>query len=240
MAMGYDSHPANAISTSVPAVLRIEVETTTGPVPAILEGEGAVGILLATGAGTGQEHPGMAGLRHRLAVAGFTVLTFEYPYRARGARFPDPMPRLQEAHRAAAATLRSRMDGPLVLAGRSMGGRISTMLAAAGEPCAAVVCYGYPLHPGGRPDRLRISHLGDLTVPTLFLSGTRDRLATPELVERHLRPLPIADLVWIENADHSFRRRGTSPGEMLDELVTETVRWLQAIAGLAGDPAPTR
>lgn len=210
-----------------------DLETPAGVVPARLEGEGAWGILLATGAGTGQDHPGVAGLRSRLADFA-RVMTFEYAYRAQGRPFPDRQPKLLAVHRAAAECLRSEVGERLVLTGRSMGGRMSTILAAEGEECAGVVAYGYPLHPAGRPERLRVEHLGEIPVPILFLTGTRDALATRELVERHLVPLPAARVEWVEGADHSFRRTGTSPEEMLDHLAEATRGWLTALVQQLG------
>lgn len=204
------------------------IDTPVGEVPARLEGEGDTGILLATGAGTGQDHPGVAGLRSRLARR-HLVMTFEYAYRAAGRRFPDRQPALLAVHRAAAARLAEHVGHRLVLAGRSMGGRMSTILAAQGEPCRAVVAYGYPLHPPGKPDKLRVDHLPSLPVPTLFLSGDRDALATPTLMEQHVAPLEMATLVWVEGADHSFRRRGTTPDAMLDHLVEVTEDWLSEL-----------
>lgn len=204
------------------------IETPLGPVPARLEGGGETGILLATGAGTGQDHPGVAGLRSRLSRH-FRVMTFEYAYRAAGRRFPDRQPRLLAVHRSAAARLREEVDDRLVLAGRSMGGRISTILASEGEPCRAVVAYGYPLHPPGKPEKLRIEHLGGLTVPTLFISGDRDVLATPALVDAHLSSLPTSTVTWVEGADHSLRKRGVSHDEMLDHLAALTVDWLRSL-----------
>lgn len=222
----------------MPSVRRFELETPEGAVPARLRGEGPRGFVLATGAGTGQDHPGVAGLAERLADAGITVLTFEYAYRAAGRTFPDRAPRLLSVHRAAVDRIRREVEGrPVVLGGRSMGGRMSTMLAAEGVECAGVVAYGYPLHPAGKPDRLRIDHLPDIEVPTLFLSGTRDALATPELVERYLTSLPGACLVWIDDADHSFRRRGTSSDEMLDLLTTHTLTWLEGLSEVGEEPA---
>lgn len=205
-----------------------ELSTPAGEVPARLHGQGPWGILLATGAGTGHDHPGVAGLRSRLADFA-RVMTFEYAYRARGRPFPDRPPKLLAVHRAAAERLRGEVGERLVLAGRSMGGRMSTVLAAGGEACAGVVAYGYPLHPAGRPESLRVEHLGDIPTPTLFLTGTRDALATPELVERHLAALPFARVEWVEGADHSFRRKGTSAEEMLDHLADVTRRWLTAL-----------
>lgn len=210
------------------------LDTPMGSVPAHLDGEGKWGVLLATGAGTGQDHPGVAGLRSRLAGVG-QVMTFEYAYRAAGRRSPDRQPKLLAVHRAAAALLRERVGRRLVLAGRSMGGRMSTILAAEGEECAGVVAYGYPLHPAGKPERLRVEHLYDITVPILFITGSNDALARPDLVERHLAPLPTAELVWVEGANHSFRRKGIDAAGMLDHLAAVTREWL---AGLPDPVAP--
>lgn len=209
------------------------LDTPAGPVPGHIEGEGPLGILLATGAGTGQEHDGVAGLRRRLANAGATVMTFEYAYRAAGRTYPDRLAKLLAVHRAAASHLRERVGELLVLAGRSMGGRMSTMLAAENEPCRAVVVYGYPLHPAGRPDKLRVEHLSAVTVPMLLITGTRDALARPDLVERHLAPLPTVTLELVPEADHSFRRRGAPADVMLDLLASTTLRWLSGLSGLA-------
>lgn len=214
----------------------LALETPDGPVPARIEGEGVVGILLATGAGTGHDHPGVAGLSTRLAAAGATVMTFEYAYRAAGRRFPDPPAKLLAVHRAAAEHLRRRVGGELVLAGRSMGGRMSTMLTAEGEPCAGVVAYGYPLHPPGRPERLRVEHLTKVGVPLLLITGSNDSLARRDLVELHLAPLPMARVVWVEGANHSFHRKGTKPEEMLDHLANITIEWISGLSGLTGTP----
>lgn len=211
---------------------RFDLETPHGEVPATIEGEGRLGILVATGAGTDQSHPGVAGLRSRLAAAGATVMTFDYAYRAAGRPFPDRAPKLLAVHRAAADHLRKLVDG-VVLAGRSMGGRMSTMMAAAGDDCVAVVAFGYPLHPAGKPDKLRVEHLADIAVPALFITGTKDALASGPLVDVHLKSLPTATVVMIENADHSFRRAGSKPDEMLDLLAATTVDWLVGVSELA-------
>lgn len=113
------------------------------------------------------------------------------------------------------------------------------MLASEGEPCAAVVVYGYPLHPPGKPDRLRVEHLANVEVPMLLISGTNDALARPELVSRYLASLPTVTLELIPDADHSFRRRGTAPEDMLDVLAALTTDWLESVPGLAdSDPNP--
>lgn len=226
-----DFHPPDAIRVGGDSLLLVEtfeLDTPAGTVPARLEGDGRWGILLATGAGTGQDHPGVAGLRARLAAFA-RVMTFEYSYRAEGRRAPDRQPKLLAVHRAAAARLREETGETLILAGRSMGGRMSSMLAADEEVCAGVVAYGYPLHPAGRPERLRVDHLPDVPVPILFVTGTRDALARSDLVERYLVPLQQGQTEWVEGADHSFRRRGTTPEEMLDHLAEVTRKWLASL-----------
>lgn len=214
----------------------LQVDTPSGPVPARIEGEGEPAVLLATGAGTGQDHPGMVGLRTRLATRGMTVMTFEYAYRAAGRSFPDRPDRLLEVHAAASSHLQQVTGSVPVLAGRSMGGRIATMLAARGEPCLAVVAYGYPLHPAGKPESLRIDHLVEVAVPLLLITGTNDALARSDLVERHLVPLPTATVTLVEDANHSFRRKGTSPDDMLDHLADITEHWLRGLPGLGESP----
>lgn len=114
---------------------------------------------------------------------------------------------------------------------------MASMLAAEGERCAAVVLFGYPLHPAGRPERLRIAHLPAVGAPMLFLSGTRDRLARMELLEPVVAGLPGATLEVIEGADHSFevtRADGRAREEVLDDLVGRAVRWLEAISPARG------
>ncbi len=187
------------------------------------------GVLLAHGAGVDQDHPAMVRLRDALAARGLPVLTFNYPYADAGRKRPDRQPALMECHRAAAAWFRSHVDEDLVLAGRSMGGRIATLLAAEGEPCAGVVVYAYPLHPVGKPEQLRTGHLAAIDVPMLFFVGTRDAMARPELVAQWLRPLPTVTVESVEEADHSFRvpkRTGRTHEEVIESLAARTVEWL--------------
>lgn len=194
-----------------------------------LSGDRRPGVVLAHGAGVGQEHPGITTIRDGLAAAGFPVLTFNYPYMEAGRKSPDPANTLLAAHRSAVAWFRRHVTDRVVLAGRSMGGRMASMLAADGEPCDGLILYAYPLHPAGRSDRLRIEHLGRITVPMLFFVGTRDRLALPDLVDAHLRALPTAVVVDIPDADHSFRvpkRTGRTWEEVMDEIVSRSVAWL--------------
>jgi hypothetical protein len=194
-----------------------------------LAGSGNIGILLAHGAGTTQDHPFMMRLRDGLAREGHTVLTFNYRYSDRGSRRPDTMPVLLQAHRAAADYLASRV-GSLFLAGRSMGGRMGTYLAADGYPTKGLVLYAYPLHPPGRPDKLRVEHLARITVPMLFFQGTRDALSRMDLFDAHLATLPHAEVEILEGASHSTRGGGWTETGMADHLVARTTHWTRQVS----------
>lgn len=185
-------------------------------------------VLLAHGAGAGQDHPGVVSIRDGLAERGHPVLTFNYPYMEAGRRFPDRQPKLVACHRAAAAWLRERFPS-LVMAGRSMGGRMASYLAAEGEPGEGLVFYGYPLHPAGKPDRIRAAHLPEVPAPMLFFTGSRDALALPEQVQMWLAPLEQATIEIIPDADHGFRvpkRSGRTRREVIAWMVDRTSEWI--------------
>jgi predicted alpha/beta-hydrolase family hydrolase len=118
---------------------------------------------------------------------------------------------LLEAVREGAAALAQRTGlAPerIVLGGRSMGGRICSMAAAEGLPCLGLVLISYPLHPPGRPDRLRVEHLPDIRVPCLFVSGTRDAFATPDELESAICVIPgDVERLWVEGGDHGLRKK---------------------------------
>ena len=149
---------------------------------------------------------------------------------------PDRMPVLLEAHKLACEHARERFpDRPLVLAGKSMGGRASTMLAAEGEECAAIVLFGYPLQRPKAPHKPRVAHFPDVRVPTLFLQGTRDPLAPLEPLREHLPSLGAEHtLEIIDGADHGFSIRKTDPDvpyrppeEVQADLVARTLAFLK-------------
>lgn len=208
-----------------------------GEVTARLIGEGGCGILLAHGAGTNQDHPFMVLLRDGLAASGHSVMTFNYPYTERGAKRPDRTEKLVSCHVAAAEFLRGRVDH-LFLAGRSMGGRIGTYAVAEGAESAGIVLYAYPLHPAGKPDKLRIDQFADIEVPMLFFQGTRDALARMDLFDAHIRALPNVEVEILEGATHSPRGGGWTPESTADRLVTATTRWTTRVS--SGEERPER
>ncbi len=206
-----------------------DAETVTG----ILEGGTgtAPGILLAHGAGAGQHHRWMVFMRGALAAQGFPTMTFDYRYTARGRKAPDRLPTLLDVHEAAADTL-SEMVDEVVLAGKSMGGRVASHLAADRRwPASALVYYGYPLVPVGKPEPRDTTHLARISSPQLFFAGTRDRLGPPDLVREVVTGLPDACLVVVDDADHSFavpKRTGRTQAEVLTEIAARTAEFVRS------------
>lgn len=171
------------------------------------------GLLLAHGAGYGMESPFMGRLAAGLVELGFGVLRFNYPYRERALRAgkrmlpPDPRAVLEAAHALALAELARRSGDPRPwLAGKSLGARISTLLAAKDHPCRGLVLFGYPLHPAGQQEKERSEHFPAIAQPALFLQGTRDDLCDVERLKTALGRFggPVA-LELLETADHSFK-----------------------------------
>ena len=152
----------------------------------------------AHGAGGHKDDRGMLRLAQALAPY-LDVQRFNFPYSAAGSRRPDPMPLLKDAFRNAVP------EGKHIIGGRSMGGRVASMLAAESFPCAGLLLFAYPLHPAGQPEKLRDAHLAKIRVPVLCFNGTRDALCTRELMERAVSGLPNWRMHWLEGADHSFR-----------------------------------
>ncbi len=198
-------------------------------VTALVEGSGPIGILLAHGAGTDQEHPSIAELRTGLAAGGHTVMSFNYPYTERGSKRPDHQDRLVACHRAAAEFLHERVDH-LFLAGRSMGGRMGTYLVAGGYPAYGLILYAYPLHPAGRPEKLRVDQFSDIAVPMLFLQGSNDALSRMDLFEKHIRPLPNAEVDMLEGAGHGFRGGGWTLDTIIERYVTTSLAWIDRLS----------
>jgi hypothetical protein len=189
-------------------------------------------VVLAPGAGSARQHPSLADVQNGLAAAGWTTVTFNFPYREAGRRIPDPRPILERCWEAVldAVQADARLAPSwIAIGGRSMGGRIASHVAAAGAPVKGLVFLGFPLHPAGRPGVERAAHLAAISVPMLFVQGTRDALADPALMSTVLAGLPRSTLLAIEDADHSFRvprRSGRSEQDVRREIVAAVASWL--------------
>ncbi len=212
---------------------RIEVPTAHGSVSAVLsgpDGGGAqVGIALAHGAGAGIDHPWMVAMRERLAARGFLVLAFEYAYMAQGRKAPDRLPKLLDVHESAVGALAEHAD-TVVLAGKSMGGRVGGHLAAErGVHCDGLIYLGYPLVAMGAREPRPTGHLSELAAPQLFVSGDRDTLGPLDLITEVASSVPDGRLVVIESGDHSLvplKRSGRTLGDTLDEAVAAIAEWI--------------
>ena len=160
-------------------------------------------------------------------------MRFNFDYRERGSKRPDPMPKLEARMAAVVEEVRQELaPGRLLIGGRSMGGRVATMLAAAGFACDGLVLFAYPLHPAGEPDKLRAAHLADIRAPVLCLNGTRDALCRRDLMERALAPVRAPwTMHWLEGADHSFhvlKSSGRTDEDVLHEVGEAFSRWRAA------------
>ncbi len=191
-------------------------------------------LVLAHGAGAPMRSAFLVAVARGVAAGGSRVVRFEFPYmrarRAGGARgAPDREPVLRESW---LTTIESLGGGSrLVVGGKSLGGRIASMVAdEAGV--AGLVCLGYPFHPPGKPERLRTRHLEALATPALIVQGTRDPFGSREEVARY-RLSPSIRIAWIEDGDHSFKPRassGRTEAETLKEAVARVREFLKVLS----------
>lgn len=191
-------------------------------------------LVLAPGAGSGRDHPFLLGLSSALAEAGVATLRFDFPYRETGRRFPDRPPAAIAAWRAAMDAARERAGGaPVWAGGKSFGGRMASMAVADGMPAAGLVLLGYPLHPPGKPEALRVEHLPEVHVPMRFVQGTNDPFATPnEELDAIVADLPTASIDWVPGGGHSFEVKGVkrSQAELGADLAPGVAAFIAAHA----------
>jgi uncharacterized protein len=165
-------------------------------------------LALFHGAGAGMEHPFMAGFARAIADEGIATLRCNFPYMEAGKRSPDREPVAIATVRAAFAEAADRANGdePVWVGGKSFGGRMASVAVAEGMAAAGLVFLGYPLHPPGKPERVRDEHLYGIEVPMLFLQGTKDPFATPDVLQPVLARLPGATLHAVDGGGHSLGR----------------------------------
>lgn len=192
-------------------------------------------VLLAHGAGADMNAATLTTVADALAAAKIPSLRFNFPYRAAGRRAPDRTPVLEAAVREAAEELARRTKLPperLVLGGRSMGGRICSMVAAE-TGALGLVLLGYPLHPPGKPTQLRVEHFVRLRMPALFVSGTRDAFGTPaELKQQAKKVKGRVSFHWVETGDHGFKplkSSGLTVAEVLEAAAAAVVDFVTGI-----------
>ncbi len=192
-------------------------------------------LVVAHGAGAGMDHPFIVGFCRAMAERDVATLRFNFPYIERGRRSPDPERLLREAWLAAFAAAAGGVgDRPVLVGGKSLGGRIASLCAADGMPAAGLVFLGYPLHPPGKPERIRDEHLSRIEAPMLFVQGTLDPFARPELIRDVVRRLgDRATLEPVEGGDHSFNVRGrrADPRDVGAGLAEPAASFVRLVAG---------
>jgi len=211
--------------------------------PASKSNRKRVTIILGHGAGANQLSSFMRMFASGLAARGFDAMTFNFLYSEQGRRLPDPKGRLESCYRAViqAALKQKKLKGNrLVIGGKSMGGRIASQVAAindlglpdgrAADALAGLVFFGYPLHPPGRPDKLRAEHLQSIRTPMLFIQGARDAFGTPDEIRAVIKKFRLpATLYVVAGGDHSFKvpKSSSVPQQQVYEAAMgEVARWL--------------
>ena len=197
--------------------------------------------VMAHGAGAGMSHSFMAACAEELAQLGVATLRYQFPYMERGSKRPDPPSTCHATVRAAVACARDlRPPLPLIAGGRSFGGRMSSQAQAleALPGVLGLAFLGFPLHPSKQPSDARARHLRDVDVPMLFLQGTRDELASLDLLRAVVAGLaPRATLHLAPDADHSFHvpaRSGRSDADVRRGLMQALCAWTAALTDRAG------
>jgi len=170
-------------------------------------------------------------LAQRLAGQGVSTVRLQFPYMESRKRRPDPPPLLEATWRAAIEALRSEA-APLIVGGRSMGGRIASQVVAKGEAVDGLVLFAYPLHPPGQPEKRRDAHLPAIAVPTLFCSGTRDAFASPEELRAAAKKVRGSTVHLLEDGDHGFavpKKSGRTKEDVWEEAAQALLDWMKDI-----------
>ena len=205
--------------------------------PASRAARAGITVVLGHGAGANQLSAFMRMVATGLAARGIDAMTFNFLYTEQGRHLPDPKARLESCYAAvikAALNQRKLKKNRLVIGGKSMGGRIASQVAAAdGKGVAGLVFLGYPLHPPGKPDKLRVDHLKDIHVPMLFVQGARDAFGTEEEIRAVIKKerLP-ATLYAIEGGDHSLKvpkRLGVAQPTVYETIMDKVADWVRSI-----------
>jgi predicted alpha/beta-hydrolase family hydrolase len=180
------------------------------------------GLALFPGAGSSSTHSALLAIEERV---GLPTGRFDFPYRKAGKKFPDKADVLIACVVEEVTALAARIGcatSDIVIGGRSMGGRMCSMAIAEGLEVAGLVCIGYPLHPPKKPEQLRVAHLPQVKVPSLFVSADNDEFATPVELERELLVMPNARLVMIEGGRHELKGKD-------DEVAVIVKEWMKGL-----------
>lgn len=214
--------------------MEFRVELPGGSVSVATDGDGDKLVVLGHGAGSSLDSKTVLRLRDLLLKCEVRVARFNFLYREQHKSIPDRMPVLMGTYKAVVDRLREQhQPRTLICGGHSMGGRTASMLAADGFMMDGLLLFGYPLHPAGKPEKLRDEHLPKITVPTLCFNGTLDELCIVELMEAVLPGLHNTwAMHWLQHADHSLnvkKSSGRSNAEVSTEIVEASCGWIDGL-----------
>lgn len=213
----------------------VKVRVPAGQVSAVIDGpKSATDLLfLAPGAGAGIHSDFMSFISDVLAGGGLKICRFNFPYLDQGRKSPDRQPVLEETYAAVVRAKAADHEGRVFVGGKSMGGRIASHVVSDGLEVDGLVFMGYPLHPPGRPERLRDQHLYKIDAPMLFVEGTRDPFCPLDTLEDVRAELNApSEVAVIEDGDHSFKVRKSSGRSTEDawlEVCSRTLEWIPRV-----------
>ena len=213
----------------------VGAEETSAVYEPATDGEDIALFICAHGAGGNIADRSTLASANALREQGFGVVRFNFLYKEKGSGRPDAMPKLTTTFRAVVAQARAELGNPrpLIIGGRSMGGRAASVLASEGFDADGLLLLAYPLHPPGAPEKLRDAHLPSITMPVLAFSGTRDPFVTPEIMTRVLMTVKAPwDMEWVEGADHSFhvnKASGTTDSAVMARIAGQSREWVEKL-----------
>jgi len=228
---GPDSEPGHIMPKKLHVELASDERVSALLYPAGKPHRGEVTLILAHGAGAGQTSDFMTSFAATLAARGLNVVTFNFLYMEQGRRVPDASQKLEACFEAVVTAVRKRNNGPLIIGGKSMGGRIASQLASSGVEASGLLLLGYPLHPPGKPPQMRTKHLPAILCPMLFVQGARDPFGTPDELRPVLAKLKgRSELYVVEGGDHSFKvlkRAGISQDSVYEAVFDRIELWVK-------------
>ena len=211
--------------------------TSLGAVGYRADGKPDALLVLAHGAGAGQQHPFMTTVAKGFATRGVDVVTFDFPYMRERRKIPDKAPVLEKAFGDVVAAARKWSRATrFFIGGKSMGGRMATHLGAAHlEGLAGIIVFGYPLHPPGKPEQMRVQHLPSIAAPVFIVQGERDAFGSPRELNPAIETMTAkVTLHAVAKGDHSLAVSGRQRDEILNDVLDVATSWLRT----GSDPAP--
>jgi predicted alpha/beta-hydrolase family hydrolase len=213
----------------------VGAEETSAVYESAVDGDDIALFVCAHGAGGNIADRSTLASANALRKQGFGVVRFNFLYKEKGSGRPDAMPKLTSTFSAVVAHARAELGDrrPLIIGGRSMGGRAASVLASEGFDADGLLLLAYPLHPPGQPEKLRDAHLSSITMPVLAFSGTRDPFVTPDIMTRVLTTVTAPWVMqWVDGADHSFhvnKASGTTDAAVMTDIGQLSRAWVEKL-----------